>query len=247
MRYLILSDIHGNQEALSAVLKEAQADGFDAIVCLGDVVGYGADPNSVVEWVKRNSSATVRGNHDKASVGLESLEWFNPAARASALWTRSVLTPENQEWLRQLPRGPLDVGGFQILHGSPVDEDEYLLHPSEVAQLVGYLDARVSFFGHTHIQGGFRVMRTTVKPVQAARWGSDREELTLELDSEYLINPGSVGQPRDRDPRAAWALYIPEERLVVFRRVEYDVPMASAKIVQAGLPSILAQRLYSGQ
>lgn len=247
MRYLILSDIHGNQEALSAVLKEAQADGFDAIVCLGDVVGYGADPNSVVEWVKRNSSATVRGNHDKASVGLESLEWFNPAARASALWTRSVLTPENQEWLRQLPRGPVDVGGFQILHGSPVDEDEYLLHPSEVAQLVGYLDARVSFFGHTHIQGGFRVMRTTVKPVQAARWGSDREELTLELDSEYLINPGSVGQPRDRDPRAAWALYIPEERLVVFRRVEYDVPMASAKIVQAGLPSILAQRLYSGQ
>lgn len=247
MRYLILSDIHGNQEALSAVLKEAQADGFDAIVCLGDVVGYGADPNSVVEWVKRNSAATVRGNHDKASVGLESLEWFNPAARASALWTRSVLTPENQEWLRQLPRGPVDVGGFQILHGSPVDEDEYLLHPSEVAQLVGYLDARVSFFGHTHIQGGFRVMRTTVKPVQAARWGSDREELTLELDSEYLINPGSVGQPRDRDPRAAWALYIPEERLVVFRRVEYDVPMASAKIVQAGLPSILAQRLYSGQ
>lgn len=247
MRYLILSDIHGNQEALSAVLTEAQADGFDAIVCLGDVVGYGADPNSVVEWVKRNSAATVRGNHDKASVGLESLEWFNPAARASALWTRSVLTPENQEWLRQLPRGPVDVGGFQILHGSPVDEDEYLLHPSEVAQLVGYLDARVSFFGHTHIQGGFRVMRTTVKPVQAARWGSDREELTLELDSEYLINPGSVGQPRDRDPRAAWALYIPEERLVVFRRVEYDVPMASAKIVQAGLPSILAQRLYSGQ
>lgn len=247
MRYLILSDIHGNQEALSAVLKEAQADGFDAIVCLGDVVGYGADPNSVVEWARRNSAATVRGNHDKASVGLESLEWFNPAARASALWTRSVLTLENQEWLRQLPRGPVEVGGFQILHGSPVDEDEYLLHPSEVAQLVGYLDARVSFFGHTHIQGGFRVMRTTVKPVQAVRWGSDREELTLELDSEYLINPGSVGQPRDRDPRAAWALYVPEERLVVFRRVEYDVPLASAKIVEAGLPSILAQRLHSGQ
>ncbi|MBL8295628.1 MAG: metallophosphoesterase family protein [Bryobacterales bacterium] len=247
MRYLILSDIHGNQEALSAVLKEAQADGFDAIVCLGDVVGYGADPNPVVEWVKRNSVATVRGNHDKASVGLESLEWFNPAARASALWTRSVLTIENQEWLRQLPRGPVEVGGFQILHGSPVDEDEYLLHPSEVAQLVGYLDARVSFFGHTHIQGGFRVMRTTVKPVPAVRWGSNREELTLELDSEYLINPGSVGQPRDRDPRAAWALYSPEERLVVFRRVEYDVPTASAKIVEAGLPAILAQRLHSGQ
>lgn len=247
MRYLILSDIHGNQEALSAVLKEAGADGFDSIVCLGDVVGYGADPNPVVDWVKKNSKATVRGNHDKASVGLENLDWFNPAARASALWTRSVLTPENQEWLRQLPRGPVEVDGFQILHGSPVDEDEYLLRPSEVAQLVGYLGARVSFFGHTHVQGGFRVMRTTVKPLSGVRWGSDREELTVELDSEYLINPGSVGQPRDRDPRAAWALYAPEERLVVFRRVEYDVPATAAKIVEAGLPGVLAQRLHSGQ
>lgn len=247
MRYLILSDIHGNQEALSAVLEEARRDGFDAIVCLGDVVGYGADPNPVVEWVKKNCQATVRGNHDKASVGLENLEWFNPAARASAMWTRSVLTPANQEWLRQLPRGPVEVGGFQILHGSPVDEDEYLLHPTEVAQLVGYLDARVSFFGHTHVQGGFRILRNTVKTIPAVGWGADREELTLELDSEYLINPGSVGQPRDRDPRAAWALYNPEERLVVFRRVEYDVTVASAKIVEAGLPGILAQRLHSGQ
>lgn len=247
MRYLILSDIHGNQEALSAVLEEARGDGFDTVVCLGDVVGYGADPNPVVEWVRRNAAATVRGNHDKASVGLESLEWFNPAARASALWTRSVLTPENQEWLRQLPSGPVEAGGFQILHGSPVDEDEYLLHPAEVAQLAGCLDAHISFFGHTHVQGGFRVLRSAVKLIEPVHWGRDREELTIGPDSRYLINPGSVGQPRDRDPRAAWALYVPDERLVVFRRAEYDISAAAAKIVEAGLPGILAQRLHSGQ
>lgn len=119
MRYLILSDIHGNREALDAVLEEASKDGYDSVLCLGDIVGYGADPNSVADWVRTNAAAVVRGNHDKAAVGLDNLEWFNPAARASALWTRSTLTDENREWLLQLPRGPVPVADFQILHGSP--------------------------------------------------------------------------------------------------------------------------------
>lgn len=247
MRYLILSDIHGNQPALAAVLRAAAADGFDSVVCLGDIVGYGADPNPVTDWVRQNALAVVRGNHDKAAVGLEDLDWFNPAARASALWTRSTLSPENRDWLAHLPRGPLQVGNFQILHGSPIDEDEYLLRPAEAAQLIGYLEAPVSFFGHTHVQGGFQILRTAARPLPAVRRPAERAELTLEPDSLYLINPGSVGQPRDRDPRAAWALYIPEERLVVFRRAEYDVAEASHRILAAGLPDVLALRLHSGQ
>lgn len=247
MRYLILSDIHANWEALQAVMAAAGRDGFDAIVCLGDIVGYGADPNRVADWVRANATAVVRGNHDRASVGLEDLEWFNPAARASALWTQSVLSEENREWIRKLPKGPVRVADFQILHGSPLDEDEYLLHASEAIQLIGYLETRVSFFGHTHVQGGFRYLKNGVKLLHPKAGGAEREESELYLDSEYLINPGSVGQPRDRDPRAAWALYVPEERLLVYRRVEYDFESAGRKMIAAGLPELLARRLRVGQ
>lgn len=244
---MILSDIHGNREALDAVLAEASKDGYDSVLCLGDIVGYGADPNGVIEWVRATAAAVVRGNHDKAAVGLDNLEWFNPAARASALWTRSTLTDENREWLLRLPRGPVSVADFQILHGSPIDEDEYLLNMGEVGQLAGYLERRVSFFGHTHVQGGFRLMRTAVRQIQPVPRDKSHQEVTVELDSEYLINPGSVGQPRDMDPRAAWALYIPEDRLLVLRRANYDINAAAAKISGAGLPEVLARRLYRGQ
>lgn len=247
MRYLILSDIHGNREALDAVLEEASKDRYDSVLCLGDIVGYGADPNGVSDWVREHASAVVRGNHDKAAVGLDSLEWFNPAARASALWTRTMLTDENREWLLRLPRGPVPVADFQILHGSPLDEDEYLLNMGEVSQLVGYLERRVSFFGHTHVQGGFRLMRTAVRQIPPVPRDKTHQEVTLELDSEYLINPGSVGQPRDMDARSGWALYVPEDRLLILRRTNYNIDSAASKIASAGLPEVLARRLYRGQ
>ena len=247
MRYLILSDIHGNQEALEAVLGEAAGDGYDQVICLGDTVGYGADPNSAANWVRQSATLTVRGNHDKAAVGLESIEWFNHAAQASALWTRAMLAAENFDWLSQLPRGPLPVSDFQICHGSPLDEDEYVSTAGEANQLVGYLERRITFLGHTHLQGGFRVMRAAVRPIPPVPRAQHHEEVTLELDSDYLINPGSVGQPRDGDPRAAWALYMPDERLVVFRRVAYDIGRAAQKIIAAGLPRVLADRLRQGR
>jgi len=243
MRYLILSDIHGNWEALEAVLQEAEGE-WERAVCCGDLVGYGADPNRVVEWVREHVAAAVRGNHDKASVGLEDLAWFNPAAREAAEWTGAELTAENERYLRRLPRGPLEVGGFQILHGSPVDEDEYLMTAD--AGLASHLGAALSFFGHTHWQGGFAFHRRAVERLRAVPAGLRALPVRLEPDCLYLINPGSVGQPRDGDPRAAYALYDEGGRLVELRRTPYRISIAQAKIRRAGLPSLLADRLAQG-
>jgi len=245
VRYLILSDIHANWEALGAVLASARA-AYDRIVCCGDLVGYGADPDAVVKWVRGNVSSVIRGNHDKACAGLEDLEWFNPVARVSALWTQTVVQPENIEYLRGLPQGPERVNGFQILHGSPLDEDEYVLSERDVAQVAPYLDCDVSFFGHTHVQGAFLCHRNGVKRLSATDAGNGQEILELEKDANYLINPGSVGQPRDGDRRAAYAIYEPATRLVSLRRTEYDVASAQKKIIDAGLPELLALRLSAG-
>jgi predicted phosphodiesterase len=245
VRYLILSDIHANWEALHAVLASART-GYDRIVCCGDLVGYGADPDAVVKWVRGNVSSVIRGNHDKACAGLEDLEWFNPVARLSALWTQTVVQPENIEYLRTLPAGPERVNGFQILHGSPLDEDEYVMSERDVAQVAPYLDCNVSFFGHTHVQGAFLCHRNGVKRLIAADAAAGQEVLELENDVNYLINPGSVGQPRDGDRRAAYAIYETGTRLVSLCRTEYDIASAQKKILDAGLPELLAMRLGAG-
>jgi predicted phosphodiesterase len=245
VRYLILSDIHANWEALGAVLASAESL-YDRVVCCGDLVGYGADPDAVVEWVRANVSGIVRGNHDKACAGLEDLEWFNPVARLSALWTQAATQPGNIDFLRGLAQGPERVNGFQILHGSPLDEDEYVVSEQDVAQVAPYLDCNVSFFGHTHLQGAFLCHRNGVKRAVMAAMDSGPEVLELENDVNYLINPGSVGQPRDGDRRAAYAIYEPAARLVSLCRAEYDVASAQKKILDAGLPELLALRLSSG-
>ena len=244
MRYLILSDIHANWEALQAVLAHA-GDDYDRILCCGDVVGYGADPDSVTEWVRKHVAEIVRGNHDKACAGLEDLEWFNPIARTSALWTQSIMKEENIEYLRGLAKGPEQVDGFQILHGSPLDEDEYVVTERDVAGVAPYLEAAVSFFGHTHLQGAFLCHRNGVK-LLAGSPESDAETMELAKDTTYLINPGSVGQPRDGDARAAYAIYEPAASLVTLCRTKYDVVQAQRKILAAGLPELLAARLEAG-
>jgi diadenosine tetraphosphatase ApaH/serine/threonine PP2A family protein phosphatase len=246
VRYLILSDIHSNQEALVAALARASGT-WDQILCLGDTVGYGADPNACVEFVREEAKHNVRGNHDKACAGLDDLEWFNAAARASAIWTQEKLTNENLAWLRELPKGPILIGGFQILHGSPLDEDEYLLQAQDARQLIGYLDTPISFFGHTHIQGGFMLHRNGVVRIPNVPREEESADLELEKDTFYLINPGSIGQPRDADPRAAYAVYDDVQRVVQYVRVPYDIAAAQAKIRAASLPEILARRLGIGQ
>ncbi len=244
MPFLILSDIHANLEALEAVLDDARGR-YDRVVCLGDLVGYGADPNAIAEWVRENVAVTIRGNHDRASAvqdpgGFDAIENFNPAAQSSTHWTRRALLPENRAYLDALPRGPLPYEGVDLVHGSPADEDEYLITVSDAAPLLASLGAPLTFFGHTHKQGGFRLARRAT--------GMLPPERTVELEPHYfyLVNPGSVGQPRDGDPRAAYALYSPQERTVELRRVAYDVDRAAAKIRSAGLPEFLAARLHEG-
>ncbi len=245
MRYLILSDIHANWQALDGALAHAKGK-YDRILCLGDVVGYGADPDVVTEWVRQNAGVTIRGNHDKACAGLEDLEWFNPVARVSALWTMQKTKPRNIDWLGKLPKGPAQENGFQMIHGSPLDEDEYLISEQDAAQVAPYLDSAVFFFGHTHLQGGFLCHPNGIKKLARPAPSSDEYNLELDPDANYLINPGSVGQPRDGDPRAAYLIYDSERGFVTYFRAPYDVAGAQRKILEAGLPDALAKRLELG-
>ncbi len=246
MRYLIVSDLHGNWEALEGVLEQAAGE-YERAVCCGDLVGYGADPNRVVEWVRANCPVVVRGNHDKACTGQDDLEWFNPVARYAAMWTLRNLTWENADYIRALSQGPLHENGFEMVHGSPFDEDEYVVAAEDAGQAFGYLESRVAFFGHTHVQGGFIWNHSRVETIEFPAPQADRILLRIDPDCAYLINPGSVGQPRDGSPRAAYALYDPEAGVVTYRRAPYDVERAQRKIREAGLPGILADRLSLGR
>ena len=246
MRYLILSDLHANWEALDAVVHHAKGQ-YDRSLCCGDLVGYGADPNSVVEWVRENCASTVRGNHDRACTGMEDLEWFNPVARAAAVWTLENLTVENIRYVRELPQGPAFVDGVQVLHGSPCDEDDYLVGAEQAAEAFNYLERRLAFFGHTHLQGGFIWNQERVETIPTISLRSDCQTLEIDSSGGYLLNPGSVGQPRDGDPRAAYALYDSERNVVDYHRVDYDLETAQRKIREAGLPTFLAERLSIGR
>ncbi len=246
MRYLILSDLHGNWEALEAILDDI-AGQYDEALCCGDLVGYGADPNRVVEWVRSNCPIVIRGNHDKACVGLEDLEWFNPVARSAAIWTLQQLSPENADYLRKLPEGPVIHGGLEFFHGAPFDEDEYLLTAPEAGEAFGYLAARVAFFGHTHVQGGFIWNHERVETIPAVNSGGKRDTMSIDPECAYMLNPGSVGQPRDGDPRACCALYDSDNPAVTYCRTRYDLDTAQKKIRDVGLPPILADRLALGR
>ncbi len=251
MRVLLLSDIHANLDALEACL--AAAPSQDAIVNLGDVVGYGACPNEVIFRTRELGAVLVRGNHDKACAGLVSLEYFNPVAGLAVLWTQRTLTDENREWLKALPEGPVQLPGLtdvQFAHGSPLDEDEYLIQPHDAVEPLVDSPVPLIFFGHTHVQGGFYLdthEARSLRPVYRARNRQETHELLLQKDARYLINPGSVGQPRDGDPRASFAVFDSEKASVTYYRVPYDVTRAQQRIREAGLPERLAARLGDGR
>jgi predicted phosphodiesterase len=248
MRYLILSDIHSNLEALDAVL-EAARDKYDSLLCCGDLIGYGPNPGEVTDCLRALRPAMVRGNHDKAALGLADLTSFNPLARDAALWTRAVLKPEHLVYLRQIPPGPMTVADFTITHGSLIDEDEYLFQAAEASASLRLAWTSVTFMGHTPVQGGFALLPDsrilTLKP--AFRSGASENRLLLEPGIRYLINPGSVGQPRDRDPRAAFAIYDTECNEVEYHRQAYPVEITQEKMVAVGLPEYLIHRLSVGR
>jgi predicted phosphodiesterase len=242
MKFLIVSDIHGNREALEAVLKDACGQ-YDRIVCLGDIVCYGADPNFVVEWARCQVSAIVRGNHDAVCAGLESLSRFNDNAADAAAWSRRVLSPKNLAYLKRLSAGPLRHEGFDLAHGSPFGEYDYLCSQDDVAAISHWIKTPLTFFGHTHDQGGFQIKRNGKINLIDPHVPTG---LTLAPRSRYLVNPGSVGQPRDRNPDAAYAIYSPTEHWIEFRRAKYDAKAAGKKILKAGLSERLASRLLVG-
>ena len=250
MRALIISDIHANLEALQAVL--AHAPDHDAVWNLGDVVGYGANPNEVIEQVRDLGNIFVRGNHDRACSGLSGIEDFNPIAGRAARWTRVTLSTEHTDWLRNMPIGPVMPDGPQVscAHGSLLDEDEYVITVRDAWRPLHHASTRINFFGHTHLQGGFaNVGREWFRlgPQYGSRTEAEQCEMQVQDKTRYLINPGSVGQPRDGDWRAAFAIYDDMKMTVTFCRVPYDVQQAQLRIIDAGLPDCLAARLREGR
>jgi diadenosine tetraphosphatase ApaH/serine/threonine PP2A family protein phosphatase len=250
VRLLILSDIHANLEALEACMDAAPE--YDQLYNLGDIVGYGASPNEVTKRSRELGSIFVRGNHDRACSGLTDLSDFNPIAGLAALWTREKLTEDHLEFLRALPAGPVSpIDNVQLVHGSPRDEDEYILMTNDAYEILQQVPAPLTFFGHTHVQRGSQLepngQGKTFAPAYKSAKGKQTATLQVEPDTKYLVNPGSVGQPRDNDPRAAFLLYDTGASIITFYRVPYDIERAQEKIFAAGLPERLAIRLEEGR
>jgi predicted phosphodiesterase len=247
MRYLILSDIHANVTALDTALEAAKGR-WDKAVCLGDIVGYGPDPNEAVDRVRELGAITIRGNHDRAGSGLASADDFNPVARAVAMWTREQLRPENREWLEKLPTGPLTVDGFVIVHGAYKDEDEYVFAPAQALDSLLDASSSITFFGHTHLQGGFTLHDDQVGVLHLRPTaGSLFSTLNIEDGTTYLVNPGSIGQPRDGDIRAAFVIADLPSKTIEFWRVPYDIEAVQKRMGEGKLPEPLILRLAFGR
>src|SRR5262249_25209311 len=247
MRYLVLTDIHANLEALDACLGDAAARKYDQTLVLGDLVGYGADPNAVIERVRQLAPvAIVRGNHDKVACGLEQADGFNSVARSAARWTYDALTTEDRSWLASLPRGPHNVDELvEICHGSPSDEDAYIFDELDAARALKASARPLCLFGHTHYAAVFEL---ALDGLDSPTLGTSTEyRVSIAGGSKHLINPGSVGQPRDGDARAAYGIVDEDARRVELFRLDYPIEEAQMKIVRAGLPEVLAQRLAVGR
>ena len=252
MRALVISDIHSNLPALEAVL--AAAPQHDVVWNLGDIVGYGANPNEVVKLARSLGGVVVRGNHDRACSGDQRRPAFmdlNQTARAAAIWTREVLSKENIEWLAELPQGPVRPEGCEVeyVHGVPYDEDEYLIFKEDAWAAFHRSQARIIFCGHTHRQGGWSFDGCEVTPLRPGiRAGeiASHYVMSLDMDARYVLNPGSVGQPRDGDWRAGFAIYDDHQSAFTWCRVSYKVLTAQRRIRRAGLPDVLADRLREG-
>jgi predicted phosphodiesterase len=246
MKYLILSDIHSNKEALSAVMAFVRRKHWDKAVCLGDLVGYGANPNQAVDMVRKlRPLAAVRGNHDKVCSGIEEGELFNRMALEAAMWTRKKLTKTNHRWLRELPEGPQVVDGqFAICHGTPIDEDAYIFGEIEALNVFRHTEYPVCFFGHSHFPVIFALSPDAITTILTV---APSFRFKLKEGVRYLVNPGSVGQPRDGNPLASFAIYDADTRMVSIHRIPYQVGETQEKIRKAGLPKPLADRLAIGR
>jgi len=240
-KWAILSDIHGNLEAIRAVAQDLRRERVERIAFLGDAVGYGADPNECLSLLKSLASLIVAGNHDYGAVGLTDVSYFNPLAKAAIIWTGKKLTEEGRAFLRGLPLWS-EVEGITFVHATPNEPGEwdYIFTPPEARESFRAMSGEVAFIGHSHYPLIFAEKEDGIVSV------FEKEELILQEGMRYIINVGSVGQPRDRNPGAAYGLYDEGSRKYLLKRVPYDVPTAQKKILKAGLPPFLAQRLALG-
>ena len=245
MRFLVISDIHSNVHALDAVVADARRIGYDSVLCLGDLVGYGGDPAAAIEHTLDLAPVgLIRGNHDKVCAGLAPSTLFNDVARQSIEWTQRVLTPPQRTALADLPQGPLLVqDGLEICHGAPFDEDHYIFEGGDAARAIEAARGRICLYGHTHLPA---IFATAGDPARAPERPGD-EAIGLPFKGPALINVGSVGQPRDGDPRAAYGLLDLAANTLQLHRVTYDIAGAQRSIRKAGLPPWLAVRLERGQ
>lgn len=240
MKCAIISDIHANLEALNTTLQEIDKQGADRIICLGDIVGYGANPNECIETIRDRKIYSIMGNHDVVACGKKEPDNFNPIAREAALWTRYVLTKKNREFLCNLPeRGEFE--DFLVVHGAISDPDLYIFSTYDAIPEFNLMKKQsVCFFGHTHVRSYYVLQDDVITSLFDY-------EIKIKPEAKYLVNPGSVGQPRDRDPRASFLTYDTEDGMVEFTRLEYDLSLAQKKIKEAGLDSRLADRLSMGR
>jgi diadenosine tetraphosphatase ApaH/serine/threonine PP2A family protein phosphatase len=240
LRTAVLSDIHGNLEALDAVLQACEKAGAGRLVCLGDIVGYGGDPGPCLEKVRAAAGLVVAGNHDRAAAGLEALDGMSDTAADAIAWTAGRLTADERTYL-----GSLDLtareGEILYVHGSPEAPEafHYIFSAADSEQALAFTDARITFVGHSHRMFVFEEARSGL----VQREGS----VVLRRDARYLVNAGSVGQPRDGDSRSAFVLWDSAEQRVSLVRVPYDVQAAQARILKQGLPPMLAYRLSTGR
>jgi predicted phosphodiesterase len=245
MRYLVLSDIHANSDALDSVLADAARHRADHFLLLGDLVGYGADPNGVIDRLAALTPVTaVRGNHDKVAAALDDAEGFNVAAKQSAQWTFDTLTEPHRAFLAALPQGPVLVGDeIECCHGTPFDEDAYVFDDMDALFSLQASRRNLCLYGHTHNPAAlvFDGSLVDFAPIKG------EQTIPLRAGTRYLVNVGAVGQPRDGDPRAAYGLVDLDRREVSIYRVAYPVERAQQRILDAGLPEVLAQRLRLGR
>ena len=241
MKIAIFSDIHANLEALEAVLADAEEQNCDDYICLGDVVGYNADPVACLERVRDMGCPVVKGNHDLDCGHDTSLEMMNPIAAEALQWTRDQLTPDQRKWLARL-RMVRQVHDFTIVHAT-LDQPtswNYVSNPFDAMANFTYQISQACFYGHTHVP------RVFIRDGEGIVAEAPAKSIQLEDDSKYFINTGAVGQPRDGDWRASYCIYDLTNHIVTHRRVEYDIVTAQQKIIDAGLPKYLADRLAQG-
>lgn len=236
MSIAIISDIHANLEALEAVLKSIKQYDVESIYCLGDVVGYGPNPNECVDLVRENCTSVLIGNHDHAAIGKTDIEYFNQYAKAAAYWTREHLSDDNKAYLAKLPFSHQNDDMIMV-HASPTNPEHwyYILNPYDAQVEMQSFNQRLCFIGHSHVP----IIYSENDTIKSSF-------LRFEEEQKYIVNVGSVGQPRDGNHKSCYALYHPDSHSMDFIRLEYELQKTYSKIIKAGLPPFLAERLLKG-